>query len=148
MAGRHGDVLGLSLGGPALGAQVRSLFPRLACEGPGCRYWAASFGAWGIFISRLLPVVRHLIGIPAGVVRMNYRVFSIYTLLGSALWCAVLCWVGVMAGKDQRLMEGELHRLTLWLVGTLAVLGIIYYRFVHRYMKPAPSSVAVPKPEA
>ena len=36
----------------------------------------------GIFISRLLPVVRHLIGIPAGIVRMNYQLFSLFTLLG------------------------------------------------------------------
>ena len=54
----------------------------------------------GIFISRLLPVVRHLIGIPAGIVRMNYLKFSIYTLLGSAVWCSVLCYVGVKAGQE------------------------------------------------
>ena len=57
----------------------------------GAERWATHYGAMGIFISRLLPVVRHLIGIPAGIVRMNYWVFSIYTLLGSAIWCAVLC---------------------------------------------------------
>src|SRR5437879_3701984 len=49
----------------------------------GAERWAAHYGSMGIFISRLLPVVRHLIGIPAGLVRMNYRTFSIYTLLGS-----------------------------------------------------------------
>ena len=98
--------------------------------------WAARFGAAGIFVSRLLPVVRHLIGIPAGIVRMNYKVFSVYTLIGSALWCAVLCWVGVLAGKDERLMRGELHRITLWVVGAVGVLGLMYYFLVHRYMKP------------
>lgn len=98
--------------------------------------WAERFGSLGIFISRLLPVVRHLIGIPAGIVRMNYKLFSLYTLLGSALWCAVLCWVGVMAGKDERLMRGELHQLTLWLVGAAVVLGLMYYFLVHRFMRP------------
>lgn len=102
----------------------------------GAETWAARFGALGIFISRLLPVVRHLIGIPAGIVRMDYWVFSIYTLIGSALWCAVLCWVGVMAGKDERLMQGELHRITLWLVGAVVVLGAMYYLLVHRFMRP------------
>ncbi|MEI6053334.1 MAG: DedA family protein, partial [Opitutaceae bacterium] len=53
--------------------------------------WASQFGSFGIFASRLLPVVRHLIGIPAGIVRLNYVKFSLYTLLGSAVWCAVLC---------------------------------------------------------
>ena len=98
--------------------------------------WAARFGAAGIFVSRLLPVVRHLIGIPAGIVRMNYKVFSVYTLIGSALWCGVLCWVGVLAGKDERLMRGELHRITLWVAAAVVALGLMYYFLVHRYMKP------------
>lgn len=100
--------------------------------------WARQFGSFGIFASRLLPVVRHLIGIPAGIVRMNYMKFSLYTLLGSAVWCAVLCWVGVKAHNDPALMKGELHRVAIWLVGALAVLGAIYYVFVHRFTrKPA-----------
>jgi len=97
--------------------------------------WAARFGSTGIFISRLLPVVRHLIGVPAGIVRMDYRLFSLYTLLGSAVWCAVLCWIGVKAGQDEALMKGELHRISLWLGGALVVLGGFYYFFVHRHMK-------------
>ena len=101
----------------------------------GAERWASRFGSMGIFISRLLPVVRHLIGIPAGIVRMDYRLFSLYTLLGSAVWCAVLCWIGVKAGQDEALMKGELHRISLWLGGALVVLGGIYYVFVHRHMK-------------
>ena len=101
----------------------------------GAERWAAYYGPFGIFASRLLPVVRHLIGIPAGVVRMDYKLFSLYTVLGSALWCAVLCWVGVKAGQDEALMRGEVHRLTLWLGGALLVLGGVYYFFVHRHMK-------------
>jgi len=101
----------------------------------GAERWASQFGSMGIFISRLLPVVRHLIGIPAGIVRMDYKLFSVYTLLGSAVWCAVLCWLGVKAGQDESLMKGELHRISLWLGGTLVALGGIYYFFVHRHMK-------------
>jgi membrane protein DedA with SNARE-associated domain len=94
--------------------------------------WSAQFGSFGIFASRLLPVVRHLIGIPAGIVRMNYVKFSLYTLLGSALWCYVLCHVGIQAGKDEALMKGDLRQVTLWSIGALAVLGTIYYFLVHR----------------
>ena len=97
--------------------------------------WSTRFGSFGIFASRLLPVVRHLIGIPAGIVRMNYVKFSIFTIIGSAVWCTVLCWVGRVAGKDTALMNGELHRITLWAVGALAVLGVIYYFFVHRFTR-------------
>jgi membrane protein DedA with SNARE-associated domain len=97
--------------------------------------WAAAYGNFGIFASRLLPVVRHLIGIPAGIVRMDYWKFSLWTLVGSGLWCAVLCWLGVQAGQDEALMRGELRSITLWGAGVLAVLGVIYWFFVHRQMR-------------
>ena len=105
----------------------------------GAERWAAHYGAMGIFVSRLLPVVRHLIGIPAGIVRMNYLKFSIYTVLGSAIWCAALCWLGVRMGQDkelnEQLLKGEYHRITLWLAGAMVVLAGLYYFFVHRQMK-------------
>ena len=97
--------------------------------------WAAQFGNFGVFASRLLPVVRHLIGIPAGIVRLNFLTYSVYTLLGSALWCTVLCWIGVKAGNDPELMSGELHRVALWSAGALTVLGVIYYFLVHRFTR-------------
>lgn len=105
----------------------------------GAEQWATHYGAMGIFISRLLPVIRHLIGIPAGVVRMSYKVFSLFTLAGSAVWCAVLCYVGIKMGQDEQLMKGELHRITLWLGGAMLVLGGMYYFFVHRHMKKKPA---------
>jgi membrane protein DedA with SNARE-associated domain len=97
--------------------------------------WAQQFGSFGIFASRLLPVVRHLIGIPAGIVRVSYAKFSIYTVIGSAVWCAVLCWVGVKAGQNEALMRGEMKTITLWAIVALAVLGGIYYFFVHRFTR-------------
>jgi len=101
----------------------------------GAERWAKHYGSMGIFISRLLPVVRHLIGIPAGIVRMNYKLFSLFTLLGSAVWCAVLCYIGIKMGQDEQLMKGELHRITIWLGGVMLVLGGLYYFLVHRQMK-------------
>ncbi len=104
----------------------------------GAERWASHYGSVGIFISRLLPVVRHLIGIPAGIVRMNYKLFSLYTVLGSMVWCAVLCYVGIKMGEDEQLMKGELHRITMWLGGAMLVLGGMYYFLVHRHMKAMP----------
>ena len=101
----------------------------------GAERWADHYGSMGIFISRLLPVVRHLIGIPAGVVKMDYRLFSLFTLLGSGIWCAVLCYVGVAAGQNESLMKGELTSVSLWLGGGCVVLGGLYYFAVHRQMK-------------
>lgn len=105
----------------------------------GAERWATKFGAMGIFVSRLLPVVRHLIGIPAGIVRMDYKLFSLFTILGSGIWCAILCWLGIRMGEDKELMRGEYHRIALWVAGIMLVLGGIYYFFVHRHMKQSPA---------
>ena len=56
--------------------------------------WVRRYEAGGIFFARLLPVIRHIISIPAGIIRMNFATFSGMTLAGSALWCSVLAWFG------------------------------------------------------
>jgi membrane protein DedA with SNARE-associated domain len=104
----------------------------------GAERWTSHYGPMGVFISRLLPVVRHLIGIPAGIVRMNFKMFSLFTLLGSAAWCSVLCYIGIKMGQDEKLMAGQLHRISLWLGGAMVVLGGLYYFFVHRHMMKTP----------
>ena len=106
----------------------------------GAERWAEHYGGMGIFVSRLLPVVRHLIGIPAGIVRVNYWKYSAFTLLGSGVWCSVLCWLGVKMGQDEQLMKMEYHRVTLWLGGAMLVLGGLYYFFVHRQMAKTPDA--------
>src|SRR5438477_12630593 len=56
--------------------------------------WLSRYGAVGVFFARVLPVVRHLISIPAGIVRMNFPVFSLVTILGSAISCSSLAYLG------------------------------------------------------
>jgi membrane protein DedA with SNARE-associated domain len=56
--------------------------------------WLSRYEAGGVFFARLLPVVRHLISIPAGIVRMNFGLFSLVTIAGSALWCWILACLG------------------------------------------------------
>jgi membrane protein DedA with SNARE-associated domain len=113
----------------------------------GAERWAAHYGSMGIFISRLLPVVRHLIGIPAGIVRMNFKTYSLYTLLGSGIWCSVLCYIGIKMGEDEKLMNGEVKQVSVWLGGVMLALGAMYYFFVHRQMKKSPKSKA-PSPKS
>jgi membrane protein DedA with SNARE-associated domain len=104
----------------------------------GAERWAQKFGPWGVFVSRFLPVVRHLIGIPAGVVKMDFKFYTISTLIGSAFWCAILCYLGVKAGQDEKLMAGSVRQIGLWVGGVLLALGALYYFFVHRHMKEKP----------
>lgn len=64
-------------------------------------HWVHRYEAGGVFFARLLPVVRHLISIPAGIIRMNFAVFSLMTVVGSALWCTVLAYFGHKAYEKQ-----------------------------------------------
>jgi len=48
----------------------------------------------GVFFARLLPVLRHLISIPAGIARMSFGLFSMVTVLGAFFWCSILAWFG------------------------------------------------------
>ena len=64
-----------------------------------------------------------------------FYLYSLYTLLGSGIWCAVLCWVGIKMGEDEKLMQGQLHRISLYVAAAMLALGATYYFFVHRQMK-------------
>jgi membrane protein DedA with SNARE-associated domain len=100
--------------------------------------WSERFGSFGIFLSRMLPVVRHLIGIPAGVVRMNYWKFSLYTVAGAAVWCSVLAYISRLAGHDDALMRGDIREITIWASGAALALGAAYYFLVHRMARKQP----------
>jgi len=65
------------------------------------------YEAGGIFFARLLPVIRHLISIPAGIIRMGFVKFSALTLIGAGVWCSVLAWLGGRVGA--RLTQAQLQ---------------------------------------
>src|SRR5205085_12094063 len=67
--------------------------------------WLHRYEAGGIFFARLLPVIRHLISIPAGIIGMNFATFSLMTIVGSALWCGVLAWFGQTAITPEMLRD-------------------------------------------
>jgi membrane protein DedA with SNARE-associated domain len=94
--------------------------------------WSAHFGWAGVLLSRLLPVIRHLIGIPAGIVKMDFRWYSAATAAGSLLWCAVLTWLGTTVGNHPELLRGSLHRFVALVVAMGAMLAALYYWFVQR----------------
>jgi membrane protein DedA with SNARE-associated domain len=58
--------------------------------------WVVRYGAMGIFVSRLLPVIRHLNAIPAGIMDLRFRTFLIMTFFGSLLWCTTLTVFGLL----------------------------------------------------
>jgi membrane protein DedA with SNARE-associated domain len=100
--------------------------------------WLSRYEAGGVFFARLLPVIRHLISIPAGIVRMNFWVFSAATILWTAHWCGVLTYLGDRAYRAQpdliknpdallHLIKTQSHWIVLF-IGGLAVLYLLVLR--------------------
>jgi len=89
-------------------------------------------GEISTFIGRLLPVIRHLISIPAGVAGMNHLRFSLYTLLGAGIWCSVLTWIGYVIGQNQELVMAWSHRALVWVLLASCLLVAAY---VWRYRR-------------
>lgn len=95
--------------------------------------WINRYSAAGIFFARLLPVVRHLVSLPAGAARMRFGLFTTMTLAGSFLWSTVLAWFGlrVLGDEPQLLKDPErmVHVLKdklAWFVGAALVLLVLY----------------------
>ena len=95
--------------------------------------WINRYSVSGIFFARLLPVVRHLVSLPAGAARMPFGRFSFSTLLGSFAWSAVLAWFGAQVLGDQpdllKSPDALIHVLKqklLWFIGAAAVLFVLY----------------------
>lgn len=78
------------------------------------------------FIGRLLPGIRQLISIPAGLARMNLVVFSIYTALGAAVWAFILVMLGYAIGENQELIDTYLKQITIIVFIALVLLGSWY----------------------
>ena len=85
-------------------------------------------GPISTFTGRLIPGIRQLISIPAGLSRMSLFPFTLYTALGAGIWSMVLIVLGYVVGENQDLITTYLHQITLAVLGTLVVLVFVYIR--------------------
>ncbi|MGI8821465.1 MAG: DedA family protein [Chthoniobacterales bacterium] len=95
--------------------------------------WLARYEAGGVFFARLLPVIRHLISIPAGIVRMNFGLFSAVTILGSAIWCYILAFLGDKAYRlrpdlisNPDALVAFIKSQSLWIVLLVVLFAALY----------------------
>ncbi|MDR2937652.1 MAG: DedA family protein [Prevotellaceae bacterium] len=85
-------------------------------------------GKSSTFVGRLVPGIRQLISIPAGIAKMNVATFTLYTALGALTWNIVLAVIGYVFGRNIALLESVFHELTIALLvlGVLFVLYLVY----------------------
>ena len=95
--------------------------------------WFRQRGELIAFGSRLLPVVRTFISLPAGFSQMNIFKFSLYTLAGSLIWSAVLTYLGVMLGENWNVLEVYFRKFNIVIViAGVLIAGIYVYHKIQK----------------
>ncbi len=92
--------------------------------------WFTKYGDAAIFFSRMLPVVRTFISFPAGVTRMNFPKFLLYTTLGSFPWSLALVYAGKLMGDNWKTIREVLHNLDYPIIAAI-VLAVAFYIYRH-----------------
>lgn len=95
--------------------------------------WFERHGDWVIFVTRLLPVVRTFISLPAGIARMHPGKFLVYTFAGSLIWCAGLAYGGFLLGEHWEELRAVMRPFDPLIVAVIIVLiGYYIYRHIRR----------------
>ena len=84
------------------------------------------------FTGRLIPGIRQLISVPAGLTRMHLPTFAIYTALGAAIWSLILVLLGYFIGENEALIRTYLKQITIIVVALVAVLLAGYFWYIRR----------------
>lgn len=96
-------------------------------------YWFYRYGEATVFFTRLMPIIRTFISLPAGISGMNFPRFVIYTFLGSLPWCFFLTYLGVKLGENWEDLKIWFHRADAFMaVIILGVVLLLWYRYKKR----------------
>jgi len=92
--------------------------------------WFAKYGAWSVFIGRVIPVVRAVISLPAGLAEMKRSTFWVLSTLGSVVWVAVLAFLGKAAGSHWQRVSHDFHKAQtpILVIVALLVVGFFWHR--------------------
>lgn len=98
--------------------------------------WFNKYGTVSIFLSRLLPAVRTFISLPAGIARMNFLKFSVYSFVGSFIWSLALAWAGYIIGEHWEEIRAVMRPFDWVILGIFILLVAYYiYRHIRRFTK-------------
>lgn len=92
--------------------------------------WFLKYGEAAVLISRMLPVVRTFISLPAGIVRMNVPKFVLFSFIGAVPWCYLLAYIGLKLGERWDGLHEYFHHLDV-VIGMVLVLGFVYFLWSH-----------------
>ncbi|MEO6508861.1 MAG: DedA family protein [Patescibacteria group bacterium] len=88
--------------------------------------WFRKYGENIVLFTRVMPIVRTFISLPAGIAKMNIWKFSLFTFIGSLIWSTFLTYIGFTLGKNWHSIEGIYRKFEYGIAGILAVLAIYF----------------------
>ena len=94
--------------------------------------WFSRSGSWTVFVSRLLPIIRTYISLPAGIARMNIVKFIIYTFVGSFIWSAGLAYGGYLMGEHWEQLRDAMRPFDPVFIAIIIALIALY---IYRHLK-------------
>jgi membrane protein DedA with SNARE-associated domain len=86
--------------------------------------WFMKYGNKAVFITRLLPIVRTFISLPAGIAKMDFRKFVTYSFIGSLPWCFALTYAGILLGKNWIALEQYWTYFDMAIIAGIVVLAV------------------------
>lgn len=92
--------------------------------------WFLKYGEAAVFFSRMLPVVRTFISLPAGIARMNFPRFVLYTFLGALPWCYLLAYVGLKMGERWEELRQYFHGFDI-VIGLVIAAAVALFLWSH-----------------
>lgn len=92
--------------------------------------WFQKYGEAAVFFSRMLPVVRTFISLPAGIAQMNFPRFVLFTFLGALPWCYLLAYIGLKMGERWEDLRQYFHQLDV-VIGLLLVAMLVFFVWSH-----------------
>lgn len=92
--------------------------------------WFAKYGEAAVFFSRMLPVVRTFISLPAGIARMNFPRFVLFTFLGALPWCYLLAYIGFKMGERWEGLREYFHQFDI-VIGVILAIIIGWFVWSH-----------------
>ena len=100
--------------------------------------WFTKYGVWTVFFCRLIPLIRSLISIPAGMSRMNFWIFLLFTTLGSLIWNTILVTVGASVGSSWEKIVSYMDVYSNIIYAILAVgLAVLILIFIKKKRRSA-----------
>ena len=92
--------------------------------------WFSRYGGEAVLISRLLPIIRTFISLPAGIAHMDLKKFTVYTFIGSLPWAFVLGYIGIQLGPNWEIIQRYFHVLDILVgIGILGIIGYLVYKY-------------------